>query len=173
MALNPTHLMTAPTTHALTAAASNGGVHWFVSVLRCLLLLLLAFDHVSSPFHAHLHEGSSNMHQLAAVHVDLHAAAGEDALAHELHDDDAHAASEQHALASHSMLGIRAQTARDVHLSIAIDHSNAVLLPTAAPVATLSSVAAISSPRWRSRATTDIPFHLSLPPASRAPPLPA
>ena len=173
MAFNPTHLTNAPTARGLTVSTSGAGVRWMVSVLRCLLLLLLVFDQVSAPFHAHLHEGSADMHQLAAAHADTHAATQDDAVAHGLHDDDAHAASGQHALASHSMLAIRAQAARGVDLSIAVDDGNAVLLPKAAPVATLSSVDAISSPRWRSRATPDIPFHLSLPPASRAPPLPA
>ena len=171
MALNPTHLMHASTTHALAATASGAGVRWLVSVLRCLLLLLLVFDQVSSPFHAHLHEGAANMHQLAAAHVNAHAAEHHDAATDDSHSDDAHSASVQHSLASHPMLAIRAEAGRGLELSVAFDDSHMLVAPKAALDATSSPAEAISPQHRRNWATPDIPLHLSLPPASRAPPL--
>lgn len=169
--------MLSPTTHSLTANPSGAGSRGVVWLVRCLLVLLLVFDQVSSPFHAHLHEGGANTHQLALMQTEAptatHADAHDAAVASGLHDDDGHAASDRHVFASHPMLAIRAESARGVDAIIAVDDGNALLLPHPEYVATLASGRATPSPRWRSGAAPDIPFHLSLPPASRAPPLPA
>ena len=157
--------------HAVSATRSRVGVRGFVWVIRCLLLLLLVFDQVSSPFHAHLHEGAANMHQLAAAHVNAHAAEHHDAATDDSHSDDAHSASVQHSLASHPMLAIRAEAGRGLELSVAFDDSHVLLAPKAALDATSSPAEAISPQHRRNWATPDIPLHLSLPPASRAPPL--
>ena len=134
----------------------TGGVSsawWFV---RWLLVLVLAFDHLSAPFHPHHHEGVEGQFEVGATHTSFDHA-------------NTHADSDEHPLLSHSATALR------------IDPSRLGQVPAVVgadvPVAFISVVDLLGSldepppTRWRpDRSPPDFRSHRSLPPAGRAPP---
>ncbi len=124
---------------------------------RWLLVLALAFDQISAPFHHHQHDGVDAQLELVASHASLDSG--------EMHVD-----SDDHGIGSHSAMAIRVDASRTGQLP-AVD-------PVGAAVAVNTSLrllAALDEPvrrHWvRDPSTPDFRSHRSLPPAGRAPPL--
>ena len=133
-----------------------GGAWW---VARWMLVLVLAFDHLSAPFHHHHHNGVEGQLGFGSAHAPFE-------------DGDTHAESDERRLMSHSAMALRVDPSRLGQLP-AIDGADV-------PVAHISVVellAALDEPpptHWRpDRSRPDFRSHRSLPPAGRAPPLPA
>ena len=128
---------------------------WWIA--RWLLVLVVACDILSAPFHQHHHDGVDGRLGLATAHASF-----DDALSHAQDAD--------HPLASHSAMAIRIDPSRLGQLP-AIGNANI-------PVAMISVVELLASldepppPQWRpDRSRPDFRSHRSLPPAGRAPPL--
>ena len=123
---------------------------------RWLLVLALAFDQISAPFHHHQHDG---------VDAQLESVASHAALESELHVD-----SDDHGVGSHPAIAIRVDASRNGQLP-AVDSVGAAV----AVNARLRLLAALDEPvrrHWvRDFSTPDFRSHRSLPPAGRAPPL--
>ena len=128
---------------------------WFA---RWLLVLVVACDLLSAPFHHHHHhDGVDGQLGLATAHASFD-------------DGDAHAEDADYALASHSAMAIRIDPSRLGQLP-AIDNADAqVALVSVAQL--LAAIDEMPSEHWRpDRARPDFRSHRSLPPAGRAPPL--
>ena len=130
------------------------GPRWFA---RWLLVLVVACDLLSTPFHKHRHD-------------DVDAQLGF-AMAHVSHDaGDLHAEEVDQPLASHSAMAIRIDPSRLGKLP-ATDYPDAqVALVSVAQL--LATVDGLPSEHWRpDRSRPCFRSHRSLPPAGRAPPL--
>lgn len=131
-------------------------VAWWV--IRWVLLLVLAFDQLSAPFHEHHHDGLPVQHEMTASHAGPANAA--------------HAELASHDGASHSSLMLRSEV-RQQRVADAV-----LLAETIAVVSLLQSFLTqppeLPASRWYP--ASDAPLfrsHRSLPPAGRAPPLSA
>ena len=124
---------------------------------RWLLVLVIACDLLSGPFHQHHHDGVDGQFGFAAASVSLD-------------DADSHAQDADQPLASHSVMAIRIDPSRLGQLP-AIDNRDAqVALVSVAQ--RLAAVDELPREHWRSdRFRPDFRSHRSLPPAGRAPPL--
>jgi hypothetical protein len=134
---------------------SGGRGAWWIA--RWLLVLVLAFDHLSAPFHQHHHDGVEGPLELAAAHPSFD-------------DGDAHAESDEHGSGSHGAVAIRIDPLRLGQLPGLDDADAQVVL-----ISVVGSLAAREEPpavhRRPGRAQSGFCSHRSLPPASRAPPL--
>jgi hypothetical protein len=137
----------------------SGGVAGAWWLARWLLVLLLAFDYLSAPFHLHGHDGPGDRHELAVVHGSFA-------------DGHTHAQGEDHPLLSHASMAIRVEPSRLAQrpAASAADAADAAV----AAVTAVALVAAMDEPppHWQpDRSRPRIRPHRSLPPAGRAPPV--
>jgi hypothetical protein len=130
------------------------GAWWLV---RWLLVLVVALDLLSAPFHPHHHDGIEGQLEFGAAHASFD-------------DGDAHVDSDEQSPFSHSATALRTDTSRLGQLP--------ALQGADLPVALISVaqlLAALDEPpptHWRpDRSRPDFRSHRSLPPAGRAPPL--
>ena len=147
------------TNPSILARRPLGGVRgagWFA---RWLLVLVVALDLLSAPFHHHLHDGGQGQREFATAHASLEASAS-----------DTHMESDDHLLVSHATMAIRINPSRLAQLP-PIDNAAAQL----ALVSVLHRLAAVDDlppPQWRpDRSRPDFRSHRSLPPPGRAPPI--
>lgn len=140
---------------AISRSPSGGvsGASWCV---RWLLVFVLAFDHLSAPFHHHHHDGVVGQLEFAAARASV--------------DDGAtHAEGVEHPFGSHAAMAIRVDPSRLGQLPAA-DGTDA----KAARVSVLRLFSPFNAPPpilWQpDRSRPDFRSHRSLPPASRAPP---
>ena len=130
------------------------GAWWFA---RWLIVLVVAFDLLSAPFHQHRHDGVEGPLGFATVHASLD-------------DGDTHAEGDEHPLVSHATMANRIDPSRLGQLCAADSNDAPVAL-----VAVVQHLAAFDEPpptRFRpDRSRPDFLSHRSLPPAGRAPPL--
>lgn len=141
-----------PTSRRATRDVS--GAWWFA---RWVLVLVLAFDHLSAPFHHHHHDGLEAQLEVVTSHASFD-------------EGDTHAEDANHPLASHSAMAIRVDASRAGQLP-ALDNADAQV----ALVSVTRRLAAADEPpptHWQpDRSRPDFHTHRSLPPAGRAPPL--
>ena len=130
------------------------GAWWFA---RWLLVLVVAFDLLSAPFHQHHHhDGVTGQLDFATAHVSLD-------------DGDTHADGDEHPSVSHATMAIRIDPSRVGQLR-PIDNAE-VPVALVAVARCLVSVDELPTVHWRSdRSRPDFQSHRSLPPAGRAPP---
>ena len=127
-----------------------------------MLVMVLVFDQLSSPFHHHHHDN------------DVDAGAGA-AVAHEIADQlpasTAHAEDDDHDahLIGHSSMALRSQTASTVDGNATA--ADALILATAFVVVFPTMEADSPLPDWPDRGPPLFTSFKSLPPAGRAPPL--
>lgn len=127
---------------------------WF---LRLLLVAVLAFDHLSAPFHSHVHQGIDS-HESVVAQVDHH-------------DIDSHVVDLEEHSVSHAAMAIKTEAPRIGKLPGA-PSSNHVLAPPPSVAELVATTLELTSEHWRSHRTRpDFRSHRSLPPAGRAPPL--
>lgn len=126
-------------------------------VARWLLVLVVAFDLLSAPFHQHHHDGVDGRLGPATAHVLLD-------------NGDSHAEDADQPLASHSAMAIRIDPSRLGKLpAIDIPDAQVALISVAQR---LTAVDELPPEHWRpDRSRPDFRSHRSLPPAGRAPPL--
>ena len=143
-----------PSTLTRRPQGGMSGAWW---VARWLLVLVLAFDFLSAPFHHHHHDGVEGQLELAAGHALIQ-------------DGDAHMEADDPPLASHAATAIRIDPSRLAQLP-PIDNVDAqIALVSVAQL--LGAVADLPPQQWRlDRSHPDFRSHRSLPPAGRAPPL--
>lgn len=131
-----------------------GGVGWLA---QWMLVLVLGFDHLSAPFHAHHHNGAAVQHELAAGH-------------HSFDDGDTHAQGVAHPLVSHAAMAIRIEPSRLAQLPAT--PSAAAQMALVSSVEPLAGFNESASAQWRpDRSRPGIRSHRSLPPAGRGPPV--
>lgn len=134
--------------------------------MRWLLVLILAFDNFSAPFHLHHHEGGGA--PLEFVTADRAFADGDTP-----HADTPHVETHKRPPLSHSALAIRVDPLRLGQIPAdadAVDDAQAAIASTA--IRLLAAFDAPEAPSWRpTRSRPDFRSHRSLPPAGRAPPL--
>ena len=142
-----------PLAHPRRPISGVSRAWWFA---RWLLVLVLACDLLSAPFHPHHHDGVEGQLEFSAAHASFD-------------DGNAHADSDEHSPFSHSATALRTDPSRLGQLP-AVDGADV-------PVALVSVVellAALDEPpptHWRpDRSVPDFRSHRSLPPAGRAPP---
>ncbi len=127
---------------------------WFA---RWLLVLVVACDLLSAPFHQHHHDGVDGQLAFATAHASLD-------------NGDSHAEDADHPLASHSAMAIRIDPSRLGQLP-AIDNAEAQV-ELVSVTQHLAAVDELPPEHWRpDRSRPDFRSHRSLPPAGRAPPL--
>lgn len=130
------------------------GAWWFA---RWLLVLVVAFDFLSAPFHHHHHDGIEGQFQFATGHASLD-------------DSGLHAEGDDHPLVSHATMAIRIDPSRLGQLPVIDDPDAQVALVSVAQ--RLAAVEELPPQDWRpDRSRPDFHSHRSLPPAGRAPPL--
>lgn len=146
------------TTHpSILARRPQGGTSGAWWVARWLLVLVVAFDFLSAPFHHHHHDGVEGQLELSTAHVSLETG-------------ETHVEADDHLLASHAATAIRIDPSRLAQLP-PIDNANAqIALVSVAQL--LTAVDELLSRQWRpDRSRPDFRSDRSLPPAGRAPPL--
>ena len=143
-----------PSTLGRRLRSGLSGAWW---IARWLLVLVVAFDLVSAPFHHHHHDGVEGQLGLATAHASVEVGV--------IHLD-----ADDHPLASHAATAIRIDPSRLAQLP-PIDNAEA----QSALVSVAQLLAAVDDqpPRqWLTdRSRPDFRSHRSLPPAGRAPPL--
>lgn len=142
------------------------GAGW---VARWLLVLLVAFDVVSAPFHHHHHDGVQTLPGTTAAHALFDDGDGHADVLADVHAD-VHADESDPAPASHSAMAIRVDPSRAAHLP-GIDQTQAKV----ALSAVAQGLQALDEPpptHWRpDRSPPAFRSYRSLPPAGRASPL--
>ena len=132
----------------------GSGAWWFA---RWLIVLVIAFDLLSAPFHQHHHEGVDGQLGFSTALVSLD-------------DMDSHAEEANQPLASHSAMAIRIDPSRLGQLPAVDNPAEQVALVWV--VRRLAAAGMLPSEHWRpDRSRPDFRSHRSLPPDSRAPPL--
>ena len=130
------------------------GAWWFA---RWLLVLVLACDLLSAPFHPHHHDGIAGPLEFGTAHASFD-------------DGGAHVDRDEHTAFSHSATALRTDPSRLGQLP-ALDGADVPL----ALVSVVDLLTARDEPtpiHWRpDRSRPDFRSHRSLPPAGRAPPL--
>ena len=130
------------------------GAAWLV---QWLIVLVVAFDFLSAPFHQHHHDGVTGQLDFATAHGSLD-------------DGDTHADGDEHRSVSHATMAIRIDPSRVGQLRPIDNAEGRVALVAVAQC--LVSVDELPTVQWRSDlARPDFRPHRSLPPAGRAPPL--
>ena len=123
---------------------------------RWLLVLVVALDFLSAPFHNHHHDGVEGQLEFATLHASLE-------------DGSAHAEGDEHAPGSHATMAIRIDPSRPAQLPT-IDHADVQIALVSAQ--RLAAADELPPQHWRpDRSRPDFRSHRSLPPAGRAPPL--
>lgn len=147
------------------SSARNGplpqrrGLAW---ALRWLLVMVLVFDQLSSPFHHHRHDGDLDASFGATATHEL--ADHQNASVTHIEDDDYDAH-----LIGHSSMALRSQTAST--LDGTATAANALILATAFVLVFPTIEADSPVPDWPDRGPPQFTSFKSLPPAGRAPPL--
>ena len=143
-----------PSTLSRRPLGGVSGAWWFA---RWLLVLVVAFDLLSAPFHHHHHDGVEGQLEFATAHASLDGG-------------DTHVESDDHPLVSHATMAIRIDPSRLAQLP-PVDNADAqIAFVSAAQL--LAAVDELPPPQWRpDRSRPDFRSHRSLPPAGRAPPL--
>lgn len=146
----------APRLSALSQRFSSGvSGAWLFA--RWLLVLALAFDQISAPFHHHQHDGVDAQLEWVTSHASLDSG-------------DMHVDSDDHGIGSHSAMAIRVDASRAGQLP-AVDLVGAAVAVNVG----LRLLGALDEPvrkHWtHDQSTPDVRSHRSLPPAGRAPPL--
>lgn len=142
-----------PTTVSPRQTGAVNGAWWFA---RWLLVLVLAFDHLSAPFHHH-HDGSLAQLDYATAHVSFDEA-------------EMQAVGDEHRFVSHSAMAIRAGSSRLGQLPAAAMADLPVAFASMVEWRVVPDESAPADSR-RDRPRPDFRSHRSLPPAGRAPPL--
>jgi hypothetical protein len=144
------------TFRAIASRHRSGDVGSAWWLLRLVLVLVLAFDHLSAPFHQHGHEGLES-HESVVAHLDAH-------------DGDVHAVDLGDHPGSHAVMAIKAEPSMTATAVEGLSTSYVLAPPTVAQL----MAASLEPPaeHWQSdRSRPDFRSHRSLPPAGRAPPL--
>lgn len=130
-------------------------------VVRWLVLIVMVFDILSTPFHHHQHDNDLDAGFAAAAHqlVDQH-----DAIASHVEDADHDA----HAV-GHSAMALRTQFESTVHASATA--ADALILASAFVLVFPTIEVDSPVPDWPDRGPPQFTSFKSLPPAGRAPPL--
>ncbi len=143
-----------PSTLSRRPLGGVSGAWWFA---RWLIVLVVAFDLLSAPFHHHHHDGVEGQLEFATAHASLD-------------DSDAHVESDEHSLVSHATMAIRIDPSRLAQLPPTDNAEVKIALVSVAQL--LAAVDELPPPQRRpDRSRPDFRSHRSLPPASRAPPL--
>ncbi len=133
--------------------AGERGAWWFA---RWLLVLVLAFDQLSAPFHSHHHDGAEGQLEFGAGHA---AETG----------DGPHAENGDDLAAAHFVMAIRVTPSR-LALPVADRADAHVAWFSVGELLTVPADVPVMD--WRpDRSPSDFRSHRSLPPAGRAPPL--
>ena len=140
--------------HLRRPSDGASGAWWLV---RWLLVMVVALDLLSAPFHSHHHVGIEGQLEFGAAHASFD-------------DGDAHVDSDEHSPVSHSATALRTETSRLGRLP---DLDEADLPVALISVAQLLSALDEPAPTHSrpDRTVPDFRCHRSLPPAGRAPPL--
>ena len=143
--------------HSTLSRRSPDGVSGAWWLARWLLVLVVALDFLSAPFHHHHHDGVEEQIGFATAHAALD-------------DSSTHAEGDEHSLGSHATMAIRIDPSRLAQLP-PIDNVDAqVALVSVAQL--LAAVDELQPQHWRpDRSRPEFRSHRSLPPAGRAPPL--
>ena len=143
--------------HSTFSRRSPGGVSGAWWLARWLLVLVVALDFLSAPFHHHHHDGVEEQIGFATAHASLD-------------DSGTHAEGDEHSLESHATMAIRIDPSRLAQLP-PIDNGDAqIALVSVAQL--LAAVDELPLQHCRpDRSRPDVRSHRSLPPAGRAPPL--
>lgn len=141
-------------THSRRPSDGMRGAWWFA---QWLIVLVVAFDLLSAPFHQHRHDGVEGPLGFATVHASLD-------------DGDTHAEGDEHPLVSHATMANRIDPSRLGQLPpINIADAQVALVSVAQ---LLAAVDELPTEHWQpDRSRPDFRSHRSLPPAGRAPPL--
>ncbi len=141
---------------SLHSGRPSGGVSGAWWLARWLLVVVVALDFLSAPFHHHHHDGVEEQIGFATAHASLD-------------ESGTHVEGDEHSLGSHATMAIRFDPFRLAQL-LPIDNAGA----QSALVSVAQLLAAVELPpqHWRpDRSRPDPRSHRSLPPAGRAPPL--
>ncbi len=150
-------------TQVLLGVRFANGLCWFG---KCVLVLVLALDHFSAPFHNHVHDGFLFQPTMATIDHDAH-----DADVDHAGRADHHNADKQPVL-SHATGALRHESLQLLEPTATSAFDAAASWALMAAVVLPARVDTASPTHWRpNRSLADIPFHHSLPPAGRAPPL--
>ena len=135
--------------------------------LRWMFILIVALDLISSPWHAHRHEGAPETTASQVDHAD-HAVADVDHLLGE-DGDLAHADGEKPLKIGHSVTGVRGAS---VQLAASASISDWVLPPATSILPELLAESEVKAPSsWATqRKRPRLPSFRALPPDGRAPP---
>ena len=143
--------------HSTFSRRSAGGVSGAWWLARWLLVLVVALDFLSAPFHHHHHDGFEEQIGFAIAHASLD-------------DSVTHVEGDEHSLGSHAAMAIRIDPSRLAQLP-PIDNGDAqIALVSVSQL--LAAVDELPAQDWgRDRFRPDVRSQRSLPPAGRAPPL--
>ena len=131
-----------------------GGAWWLA---RWLLVLVVALDFLSAPFHHHHHDGVEEQIGFAAAHAAFD-------------NSGTHAERDEHSPGSHATMAIRIDPSRLAQLPPIENADARTALVSVAQL--LAAVDELPPHHWRpDRSRPDVRSHRSLPPAGRAPPL--
>ena len=143
--------------HSTLSRRSPGGVSGAWWLARWLLVLVVALDFLSAPFHHHHHDGVEEQIGIATAHAALD-------------DSGTHVERDEHSPGSHATMAIRIDPARLAQLP-PIDKGD-VHIALVSVAQLLAAVDEMPAAHWRpDRSRPDFRSHRSLPPAGRAPPL--
>lgn len=141
------------------ALSQPRGLTW---ALRLVLVMVLVFDQLSSPFHHHHHDGDVDAGFGAAAAHEIADQLTASVTHIEDDDHDAH-------LVGHSSMALRSQAASTADGNAT--SADALILATAFVLVFPTTEADSSVPDWPDRGPPQFTSFKSLPPAGRAPPL--
>ena len=149
--------MTQTRHHSTLSRRSPGGVSGASWLLRWLLVLVVALDFLSAPFHHHHHDGVEEQTGFATAHAAFD-------------NSDTHAERDEHLPGSHATMAIRIDPSRLAQLPPIESADARTALVSVAQL--LAAVDELPPHHWQpDRSRPDVRSHRSLPPAGRAPPL--
>ena len=143
--------------HSTFSRRSPGGVSGAWWLARWLLVLVVALDFLSAPFHHHHHDGVEEQTGFATAHAAFD-------------NSGTHAERDEHSPGSHATMAIRIDPSRLAQLPPIENADARTALVSVAQL--LAAVDELPPHHWRpDRSRPDVRSHRSLPPAGRAPPL--
>ena len=149
--------MTQTHQHSTLSRRSPDGVSGAGWLARWLLVLVVALDFLSAPFHHHHHDGVEEQTGFATAHAAFD-------------NSGTHAERDEHSPGSHATMAIRIDPSRLAQLPPIENADARTALVSVAQL--LASVDELPPHHWRpDRSRPDVRSHRSLPPAGRAPPL--